>query len=365
MNTKEKYSSRLFLILTVVLMGFMTACKSESKKQQSFEKEKNGLKQSATSRKQNKAVSHENMAFIEGGVYAMGASDKYGRADEYPPHQVEVDDFWMDKHPVTNADFRKFVEATGYVTVAEQKPDWEEMKKQLPPGTPKPPDSILIPGGLVFLPPDHPVSLRDESQWWAWMPGTDWQHPQGPESSIEGKDDYPVVQVSWEDAMAYADWAGKRLPTEAEWEYAARGGLKDKIYSWGDEDPEEGDPKANTWQGHFPNKNTGDDGFMALAPVKSFAPNGYELYDMAGNVWEWVHDWYDANYYKELAGTLTSNPTGPKGEELPMPMPMRVVRGGSFMCHSSYCKGYRVSSRMMSSPDTGLENVGFRLVSTQ
>ncbi len=312
-------------------------------------------------------ASHEGMVWIEGGTFTMGATDNEGRPDEYPAHEVKVDGFWMDSHEVTNGQFRKFVEATGYVTIAERKPDWEEMKKQLPPGTPKPPDSVLVPGSLVFSPPDHAVPLNNPARWWKWVPGANWKHPEGPGSSIKGKDNYPVIQVAWEDAKAYAKWAGKRLPTEAEWEYAARGGLIDNKYPWGNENPEKGKPKANTWQGNFPNINTDWDRFIALAPVKSFAPNGYGLYDMAGNVWEWCSDWYDANYYKTLAGKLTTNPQGPEKSYDPMSptIPMHVIRGGSFMCNKSYCKGYRVTSRMMSSPDSGLENLGFRCVTSK
>lgn len=312
-------------------------------------------------------VSHENMVWIPGGEFVMGAMDNEGRPDEYPAHKVKVAGFWMDQHEVTNAQFREFVKATGYVTVAERKPDWEELKKQLPPGTPKPPDSVLVPGALVFSPPPYAVPLNNPALWWKWVPGASWRHPEGPESSIKGKDNYPVVQISWEDATAYAKWAGKRLPTEAEWEYAARGGMTEKKYPWGDEDPENGKPKANTWQGNFPNKNTAWDHFARLAPVKSFSPNSYKLYDMAGNVWEWCSDWYDATYYKTLEGKVANEPAGPSKSNDPMSptIPMKVIRGGSFMCNKSYCKGYRVTSRMMSSPDSGLENLGFRCVASK
>lgn len=312
------------------------------------------------------SISHEGMVFIEGNTFLMGATDDEGRPDEYPAHKVKVNDFWIDKHEVTNAQFRKFVEATGYVTVAERKPDWNEMKKQLPPGTPKPPDSVLVPGALVFSPPNHAVPLNNPSRWWSWVPGASWRHPTGPESNIKGKDNYPVIQVAWEDAIAYAKWAGKRLPTEAEWEYAARGGLKNKTYPWGNEKPEEGQPKANTWQGSFPNQNTDWDQYNGIAPVKSFTPNGYGLYDMAGNVWEWTSNWYDAKYYKQLADKTTTNPQGPAINQISNHprMSMKAIRGGSFMCNKSYCKGYRVTSRMMSSPDSGLQNLGFRCVSS-
>lgn len=309
-------------------------------------------------------ASHDGMRWIEGGSFIMGASDKEGRADEYPAHSVNLKGFWMDETEVTNAQFREFVNATGYITTAEKAPDWEEMKKQLPPGTPKPAAEMLVAASLVFHQPSHAVPLNDVSQWWEWKAGANWRHPQGPGSSIEGKDRYPVVQVSWDDAMAYAKWAGKRLPTEAEWEYAARGGQQGQRYPWGNEEVEAGKPKANTWQGTFPQQNSSWDGFSGLAPVHSFAPTGYGLYDMAGNVWEWCSDWYDARFY-QYSGN--EDPAGPAQSNDPSEpnVPKRSMRGGSFMCHSSYCKGYRVTSRMKSSPDTGLENTGFRCVADQ
>ena len=307
-------------------------------------------------------LSHEGMIFISGGEYMMGAADNEGRPDEYPQHKVKVDGFWMDETEVTNAQFKKFITATHYITTAEKKPDWEEMKKQLPPGTAKPADSLLMAASLVFIAPAHPVSLTDPSQWWTWKSGASWKHPQGPGSSIEGKDNYPVVHISWFDAMVYCKWAGKRLPTEAEWEYAARGGKQNEKYPWGNEDIETGKPKANTWQGNFPDQNLNKDKFERSAPVGSFAPNGYGLYDMAGNVWEWCSDWYDADYYRLVKTQLSADPAGPLKSNDPMEaaVPKKVVRGGSFLCNASYCEGYRVSSRMKTSPDTGLEHTGFR-----
>ncbi len=309
-------------------------------------------------------LSHEGMVLIKGGVFMMGASDAEGRKDEYPQHSVQLKDFWMDETEVTNRQFAAFVKATGYITTAEKKVDWEEMKKQLPPGTSKPPDDQLVPAALVFKKNPEAQNLADYSQWWNWVPGASWKHPQGPQSDLAGKEDYPVVQVSWDDAMAYCKWAGKRLPTEAEWEYAARGGLLNKKYPWGDEAIETGKPKANTWQGKFPAYNTNWDHFENIAHVRSFPHNGYGLYDMAGNVWEWCSDWYNQDYYQQVAKLKSSDPSGPLNSfdsEEPG-MPKKVIRGGSFLCNASYCKGYRVASRMKSSPETGLEHTGFRCV---
>lgn len=309
--------------------------------------------------------STEGMVLIPGGNFKMGADNEQARPDEYPKHKVSVDSFWMDATEVTNAQFQKFVKATGYVTTAEQELKWEELKKQLPPGTPRPPDEMLLASSLVFTQPASEVLLQNAGQWWNWVKGADWRHPEGPESSIEGKDDYPVAHISWDDAVAFAKWAGKRLPTEAEWEWAARGGLEGKTYPWGNEHIDEGASKANSWQGKFPNKNTLKDGYFDTAPVKSFKPNGYGLYDMAGNVWEWCSDWYRHDYYQNLEGQGTvKNPAGPDSSYDPdePTVPKRVQRGGSFLCHDSYCSSYRVSARMKCSQDTGLSHAGFRCV---
>jgi sulfatase modifying factor 1 len=307
------------------------------------------------------------MVKIPSGEFWMGVveGDTHARPDESPRHRVAVEAFEMDETEVTNAQFRKFVEATKYVTTAERKPDWEELKKQLPEGTPKPPDDVLVAGSIVFSPPDRPVALDNAAMWWAFVAGADWRHPLGPESSIDGKDDHPVVQVSWDDAIAYAKWAGKRLPTEAEWEWASRGGLADKIYAWGEEDVDEGTAKANTFEGQFPNRDEGRDGFKGIAPVKKYKPNGYGLYDTSGNVWEWCSDWYRHDYYAQCAKTeLSKNPQGPGDSFDPEEpsVPKRVQRGGSFLCHDSYCASYRASARMKTSPDTGLSHSGFRCV---
>ena len=309
--------------------------------------------------------STENMVWIPGGTFDMGGDNDQASPDEFPKHKVSVDGFWMDVTEVTNAQFAAFVEATGYVTTAEIKPDWEELKKQVPPGTPKPDESLLVPASLVFKAPDTQVPLNDIEQWWEWSTGANWRQPRGPGSDIKGKENHPVVHISYYDAMAYCKWAGKRLPTEAEWEWAARGGLKNNIYPWGNEGIDIGNPKANSWQGQFPSKNTERDGFYYSAPVKSFAANGYGLYDMAGNVWEWCSDYYAADYYASInKPQAVNNPLGPtKSFDPEEPYTSkRVTRGGSFLCNDSYCSGYRVARRMKTTEDSSLENLGFRTV---
>ena len=307
----------------------------------------------------------EGMVWIPGGTFAMGGDNDQARQDEFPKHAVKVSGFYMDVTEVTNAQFAKFVASTGYITTAEKDINWEELKKQLPPDTEKPNSETLKAASLVFVPTDGEVSLQDYSQWWSWTHGADWRHPKGKDSNIEGKDNYPVVHVSWDDANAYCKWAGKRLPTEAEWEYAARGGLLKNVYTWGNEKVDEGKMHCNYFQGNFPYKNESTDGFMGSAPVKSFAPNGYGLYDMAGNVWEWCSDKYNNTYYDSFKNVKVAlNPKGAlKSYDPDEPLvAKRVMRGGSFLCNESYCSGYRVSARMKSSADSSMEHLGFRCV---
>lgn len=309
-------------------------------------------------------ASPPGMVWIPGGEFGMGSDSEIARPDERPVHRVRVNGFWIDTTEVTNAQFRTFVESTAYVTTAEKAPELREIMAQLPPGARPPSAEMLVPGSLIFTSP----SGRADTWWWTWKAGADWHHPDGPGTSIEGKDNYPVVQVSWFDATAYCHWVEKRLPTEAEWEYAARGGLEDKPYVWGDESPYDGIPRANIWQGEFPRHNTGDDGHIAAGPVRSYEPNGYGLYDMAGNVWEWVQDWYRPDTYRRHVGTrVLVNPEGPESSYDPREptIPKRVQRGGSYLCDETYCASYRPSARMNVSPDTSLVHTGFRCVRTQ
>lgn len=312
----------------------------------------------------------KGMVWIPGGEFIQGAvsHDTIAMNHEKPAHKVRLDGFFMDITEVTNAQFSQFVKETGYLTLAERAIDWEEMKHQLPEGTPKPHDSILQPGSLVFKKTQASVAnIHDFSQWWFWTVGANWKQPNGPGSSIQGKDDDPVVHVSYEDAEAYCRWAGRRLPTEAEWERAARGEKETGIYFWGD-DASVLSQMANTWEGEFPLENTQEDGFERRAKVKSYPPNDFGLYDMAGNVWEWTSDWYHIDYYKELkeSNTVAVNPKGaavPYNPNMPYAQE-KVMKGGSFLCSDSYCASYRISSRMATSLDSALEHLGFRTVAT-
>jgi len=306
------------------------------------------------------------MAWIPGGEFSMGAMDPpaadavgmHAAADARPIHRVYVDAFWMDQTDVTNQEFATFVKATGYVTIAERTPTTKDF-----PGAP--PEN-LVAGSVVFLPPDHPVSLKDHYEWWSYVKGANWRHPDGPKSSLKGREKYPVVHVAYPDALAYAKWAGKRLPTEAEWEFAARGGLAGKLYPWGNQFRPSGKWMANTHQGHFPDTDSGDDGYAGIAPVAQYPPNAYGLYDMAGNVWQWTSDWYRPDYYRQLAATggVTRNPQGPETSYDPAEPTekKRVHRGGSFLCTDQYCSRYVVGTRGKGEVTTGTNHLGFRCV---
>lgn len=307
----------------------------------------------------------EGMVWIPGGEFSMGSKDPRGdlcggteaMEDARPVHRVQVDGFWMDRTEVTNADFARFVAATNYVTVAER-----PLRAADYPGVPA---EKLVPGSIVFTPPNHAVPLNSYFQWWSWVPGANWRHPEGPASDLKGRERFPVVHIAYEDAEAYAKWAGKRLPTEAEWEFAARGGLSGELYAWGRELNPDGKKMANIWEGEFPYKNTAADGYAGIAPVGVFPPNGYGLYDVAGNVWEWCQDWYAPNTYAK-APALSKNPTGPTQAESFDPaeagVAKRVMRGGSFLCTDQYCTRYMVGSRGKGAPDTGSNHAGFRCV---
>ena len=296
------------------------------------------------------APAPEGMSWVAGGELWMGDNDF---PDARPVHRVTVDGFFMDKTEVTNAQFARFVRETGYLTVAERAPDPKDF-----PGVPA---SDLKAGSIVFSPPNHAVDLNNHLQWWNYVPGASWKHPEGPASNIEGKDNYPAVHVCYDDAIAYAKWAGKRLPTEAEWEFAARGGLDRKPYTWGDEQKPGGRWPANIWQGRFPAENTAEDNFPRTAPVASFPANAWGLHDLAGNVWEWCADWYRPDYY---VNSPARNPSGPADSFDPAEpgLPKRVQRGGSFLCSDLYCVRYRPGSRGKGETSSGASHLGFRCV---
>lgn len=312
---------------------------------------KHAHRQSASKHKVTQTV------WIPGGEFSMG-SDEPQFPDARPWHRVRVDGFRMDKTLITNAGYAAFVHATGYVTVAEQVPNAKDY-----PGAPA---EKLVAGSIVFAPPVTAVPLSNPYQWWDFVKGANWRHPEGPQSDLRGRLNHPVVQVAYEDVVAYCSWAGGRLPTEAEFEYAARGGLERKRYAWGDEFRPSGKFMANTFQGHFPDSNTAEDGYISTSPVGSFPANSYGLYDMAGNVWEWTSDWYRADYYQTLTatGAVAQNPRGPSGSFDPSEpgIPKRVQRGGSFLCTDQYCSRYSVGARGRGAPDTGTNHVGFRCV---
>lgn len=300
------------------------------------------------------------MVWIPGGTFTMGDARFY--PEERPLREERVESFWMDRHPVTNQQFSRFIAATGYVTIAEQRPDPALHPGALP--------ENLVAGSMVFVPTSGPVGLANHAQWWAWTPGADWRHPHGPHTGIDGLAHHPVVQVALADIEAYCAWAEVALPTEAEWEYAARGGREGAIFSWGDEERPGGQMMANFWQGAFPWQNTRDDGFVFTSPVGSFPANGYGLLDMAGNVWEWTADWYVATSAAapSRACCTVANPVTNAQETSINPwsaqfrIPRRVVKGGSHLCAPSYCFRYRPAARQPQDIDTGTSHIGFRCV---
>ncbi len=311
-----------------------------------------------------KAVNIGNMVFIPGGTFLMGSQNFY--PEERPMRRVTVDGFYIDKYELTNDDYRKFVDETGYVTVAERPLNAEDYPGADP--------ALLVPGALVFQKSKGPVNLKDYHNWWAWVPGANWKHPKGPNTDLTGLEQHPVVHVAYEDAEAYAKWAGKELPTEAEWEYASRGGLDGKNFTWGDEDVQLTNPMANSWQGEFPYQNLLVDKYEGTSPVGSFAPNGYGLYDMAGNVWEWTSDWYlrslvnkEAEKHKSCC-TPAINPrvTSPGGSfdegQPDVKIPRKVIKGGSHLCAPNYCLRYRPAARQPQMIDTGMNHLGFRCI---
>jgi len=301
-----------------------------------------------------------DMVFLAGGTYRMGSEHHY--PEEAPVHRVSVGGFWIDRTPVTNRQFRTFVRATGHVTLAEIAPDPKDYPGALP--------HMLYAGSLVFAPPAPPVDLRDWSRWWTYRKGADWRHPFGPDSNINGGDNHPVVHVAFADALAYATWAGKELPTEAEWEFAARGGLDGAEFAWGDEFTPGGKHMANTWQGNFPLQNTHEDGFAFTSPVTAFPPNGHGLYDMIGNTWEWTTDWYSARHTADAAKPccIPENPRGGREEDSHDPcqpnlrIARKVIKGGSHLCAPNYCRRYRPAARHAQAVDTSTSHVGFRCV---
>ena len=306
---------------------------------------------------------HANMVWIPGGTFHMGSDRHY--ADEAPVHRVTVDGFWIDRVPVTNREFRNFVGATGYVTVAEIAPDPNDYPGALP--------NMLKPGSLVFNPPKHAVDVHNWNLWWTFKFGANWKRPYGPRSSISGLHDHPVVHVAYKDAMAYAIWAGKDLPSEAEWEFAARGQSDATEFAWGDEYTPDGKQMANTWQGTFPHKNLKLDGYERTSPVTAFPPNGYGVYDMIGNVWEWTTDWYSSKHQADPAKVccIPQNPRGGRESAsydpcLPnIKIPRKVLKGGSHLCAPNYCRRYRPAARHPEPVDTSTSHVGFRCIVRQ
>jgi sulfatase modifying factor 1 len=323
----------------------------------------------------NANILKDNMVWIPDGEFTMGAEvadfmnnwpfSARSRVDERPLHRVKLDGFWMSRTPVTNQEFKNFVDSTGYITTAEKPIKLEDIMKGLPPGTPPPEKQSLEPSSMVFTSPERTIQINNVLSWWRWQKDANWRQPEGPGSSIENRMDHPVVQISYYDALAYADWKEMSLPTEAQWEYAARGGHEQQMFTWGNTPIDNTNPQINIWQGSFPYNNTLNDGYEATSPVTAFPPNDYGLYDMSGNVWEWVADWYhNREYSMRLSLGTVENPIGPKTSYDPDEpyLAKRVIRGGSFLCNDSYCSGYRPGARMKTSPDSSANHTGFRVV---
>lgn len=345
---KTYQSFYLFAVVIILL-----SCESNSKKKSSL------LANDAPN----------GMIWVAQKTFMMGArsDDKMAMSREKPSHSVTVSGFYIDETEVTNAQFRKFINETKYLTVAERPIDWNEMKKQLPAGTQKPHDSLLKPGSLIFNKNLKAVASMDNYyQWWTWKTGANWKQPYGEGTNIDRKDNFPVVHVSYEDALAYCKWANRRLPTEAEWESAALGTKTSSIFTWGN-DVSKLNEMANTWQGVFPVKNQSMDGFEYISPIKSFPANSIGIYDMTGNVWELTSDWFHINYYQQIVGKKLVNPKGATESYNPQNpyQKEKVMKGGSFLCHESYCASFRISARMASAMDTGSDHLGFRTVATQ
>ncbi len=373
-KNKLRYLSPSKILLSLLLISFIS-CKDSNQvalKDKELDSEKvqeNDNNKIKYLTKPDSVATPEGMVWIEGKEFMQGAveGDQFAMPREKPAHPVAVNGFFMNITEVTNADFSEFVNATGYITVAERPIDWEKMKKELPAGTPKPADSLLQPGSLVFNKNVKAVvNMSNYNQWWKWQVGANWKHPYGPGSDIKGKANHPVVHVAHEDAIAYCKWAGRSLPTEAQWEAAARSGSEPTVYTWGNDDALL-IKNANTWEGQFPINNSGADGFIYIAPVKSYPPNENGLYDMAGNVWEWTSDLYNEDYYRSFdLENATVDPQGPvvyKNSMNPYQEEM-VMKGGSFLCHESYCSSYRISARMSTSRDSGSDHLGFRTVAS-
>lgn len=354
------------LILATLLIS---GCKSDIKNKEAIVKD-NIISNNHTLlvNQPNHIKTPKGMVWVKGKTFLQGGKEKdfLAMPREKPAHKVTVDGFFIDITEVTNKQFKAFVDATNYVTIAERDIDWDVMKKELPPNTQKPHDSILQPGSLIFNKDVNAVvNMTNYSQWWTWKIGANWKQPSGPGSNLTGKDNLPVVHIAFEDALAYCKWANRRLPTESEWESAAQGNSTDNIFTWGN-NPGKLNNNANTWQGIFPVKNESIDGFTYIAPIKSYPPNSIGIYDLAGNVWELTSDLFNENYYAQIQSKIPINPTGAKtaySSGNPY-QKEHVIKGGSFLCHESYCASFRISARMGMSPDSGSDHVGFRTVVT-